>query len=126
MATINRLKPLDADFIRALALRCLELVDYKNLKADQTARYNFGKRLAGEANRTQTCYNLATHTDSLAMIKHNDVEEWVKSEIICRLAGDRIELLLPTADEFVDGAFVFYICEPSNGAAPESGVDEEP
>ena len=30
VATVNRLKPLDADSIHALALRCLELVDYKN------------------------------------------------------------------------------------------------
>ena len=147
VATVNRLKPFDADFIRALALRCLELVDYKNLKADQTARYNFGKRLASEANRVQTCYNLAARTNSLvsingdskwtlvalssdtlptrALIKRNDVEKWVKSEIIRPLAGDRIELLLPSEDEFVDGALVFYTCDPFDGAAPESGVDAE-
>ena len=74
VAIINRLKLLDDDFIRALALRCLELVDYKKLKADQTARYNFGKRLASEANRTQTCYNLAAHNDSLVSI--NGDSKW--------------------------------------------------
>ena len=68
VATINKLKPLDADFICALALRCLEPVDNKNLKADQTAKYNFGKRLTNKANRVQTCYNLAAHIDSLVSI----------------------------------------------------------
>ena len=136
MSTGNSLKSLDADFMRALAVRCLELVGYKNLKADQTAKYNFSKRLASEANHTQTCYNLAAHIDSLvsingdskwtlialssgtpptrALIKRNGVERWVKSEIIRPLEGDGTELLLPAADGFVDGALIFYTCEPSN------------
>ena len=147
VATINKLKPLDADSIRALALRCLELVDYKKMKADQTARYNFGKRLASEANRVQTCYNLVAHINNIisingdskwnlialssdtsptsALIKRHDVEKWVKSEMVRPLAGDKIELLLPSEDQFVADALVFYTCDPSDGAAPESGVDAE-
>ena len=49
----------------------------------------------------------------------------MKSEIIRPLAGDRIELLLPSEDRFLAGALVFYTCDPSDGAAPESGDDTE-
>ena len=147
VAVVNRLKPLDADFIAALALRCLELVEYKTLHADQKARYNFAKRLALEANRTQTCYNLAAHMNQLvningdskwtliglskdspparALIKRNDVEKWVKSEMIRPLAGDRHEILLPSEDEFVDGTLVFYTVEPDHGAPAESDLCAE-
>ena len=147
VAVINRLKPLDADFVTALALRCLELVEYKTLHADQKARYNFAKRLALEGNRTQTCYNLAAHMNQLvsingdskwtlidlskdtpparALIRRNDVEKWVKSEMIRPLAGDRHEILLPTEDEFVDGTLVFYTVEPDHGAPAESDLCAE-